>query len=130
MLAIATEWLCYKCFTTDAHYPRLGDILLANLVSWLVGIVLCAFLPTGLVLTPPHGSGGQRHLTTGPHFASYAVLSFFVACVLSIVIEFWSIKLSTRKLFVGRLFRLSAIANTAGYMVLGVVSWIWVTWLW
>ena len=56
MLAIAAEWLCYKCFTTDAHYPRLGDILLANLVSWLVGIVLCAFLPTGLVLTPPHGS--------------------------------------------------------------------------
>ena len=128
--AIGTEWFCYRRFSSDADYPNLGDIILANLASWFVGIILCSFLPSGLVQKPSPAGGGHTYITSGPHFTTYAIIAFFVACVLSVVIEFWSLRWSTRKHSVDLLFRLSAIANAAGYLMLGVIAWVWVTWIW
>lgn len=128
--AIGTEWFCYRHFSSDEHYPNLWDIILANLVSWFIGIVITAFLPSGLIDKVLPGGGGHTIVAAGPHFTTFAVTAFFIACILSIIIEFWSLRWSTRKRSVERLFRLSAIANTAGYLVLGVIVWIWVTWIW
>ena len=125
--AIGTEWFCYRRFSTDRQYPKFGDIVLADLVSWFAGIVITFFLPSGLVEKAVPGAGGHGTMTTGPHFTVYAIAGFFLACVLSIIIEFWSLRISMDKRPVARLFRLSAIANTAGYIVLGLVVWIWVT---
>jgi hypothetical protein len=128
--AISTEWFCYRRFSNDEAYPNLGDILLANLVSWFVGIVLGFFLPSGLIEKTSPGGGGHTHVAAGPHFTTYAISAFFVACILSVIIEFWTLRWSTRTHPVDRLFRLSSIANIAGYLVLGVIAWMWVTWIW
>jgi hypothetical protein len=128
--AIGTEWFCYRRFSRDKVYPNLREIILANLVSWFVGIVLCSLLPSGLVHKTSPGGAGHTHIEPGPNFTKYAIIAFFVACILSIVIEFWSLRWSTRKHPVGRLLRLSAIANVAGYLVLGAIAWAWVTWVW
>jgi uncharacterized membrane protein YidH (DUF202 family) len=127
--AIGTEWFCYRHFSSSEDYPDLGDITLANLVSWFAGIIISYFLPSGLVAKAfPGGTG--THLSSGPHFTSFAVVGFFLACILSIVIEYGSLRWSTREHQVERLFRLSAISNVAGYLVLGIVVWIWVKWIW
>jgi hypothetical protein len=128
--AIGTEWFCYRHFSSDNDYPKLSDIILANLVSWFVGVIICFWLPSGLIQKPSPEGGGHTHVAAGPHFTTYAIIAFFVACILSVIIEFWSLRWSTRTHPVDRLFRLSAIANVAGYLVLGVIAWIWITWIW
>lgn len=127
--AIGTEWFCYRRFSSNEDHPSLGEIILANLASWLAGIIISCCLPSGLIQKPSPGGGGHTHIAAGPHFATYAVIAFFVACFLSVIIEFWYLRWITRPHPIDRLFRLSAIANVAGYVVLGVLVWIWVTWI-
>jgi len=122
--AIGTEWLCYRLFSTNRGYPNIIKIILANLVSWCVGIVIAFCLPSGLI-TEFSPEGKYPHLEPGPYFTAYVIVAFFFACVLSIIIEYLYLRWSTRKHSVDHLFRLSAIANTAGYLVLIVIVWIW-----
>jgi predicted permease len=125
--AIGTEFFCYRHFSNHPARPNLGDIILANCASWFVGVVISFFLPSGLVdkIVPSH----HTVITQGPHFTTFAIVAFFVACLLSIVIEFWMLRFCTRNEKVEKLFYLSAIANTAGYVVLGILVWIWVAWI-
>lgn len=133
ILAIGAEWFCYRRFSSDPIYPKLRDIILANLVSWVAGLLISFCLPSGLIAkTVGAGEGhGESHiLTPGPHFGAYVIVAFFVACILSVIIEFWSLRLTTREHPVDGLLRLSTIANVAGYVVLGLVAWVWITWVW
>jgi Ca2+/Na+ antiporter len=129
--AIVTEFMCYRRFSSHPERPSFGDIIGANLVSWLAGIVIGFFLPSGLVHKAV-SSGSGRILTQGPHFTTYAIIAFFGACILSIFIEGWFLRWSSRREPepVTGLYRLSAIANVASYIVLGVLVWIWITWFW
>jgi hypothetical protein len=131
--AIATEFICYRHFSNDPQRPNLLGITFANLTSWLAGIIIASFLPSGLVeKVLPHNPGNSGHstLAAGSNFACFAIIAFFIACALSIIIEFWTLQWSTRKHQVNNLFRLSVIANSTGYIVLGIVVWVWVTWIW
>jgi len=128
--AVVTEFVCYRRFSSRPERPSFGDIIGANLLSWFVGIVLSFFLPSGLV--PKVLPSGSQTITQGPRFTTYAIIAFFVACALSIFIEGWFIRWSTRTEPepVTGIYRLSAVANIASYIVLGVLVWVWVTWIW
>lgn len=129
--AVVTEFFCYRRFSSHPERPTIGDIIGANLVSWLAGMVIAWFLPSGLIQkSVPSGSG---HITTqGPLFTTYAISAYFVACVLSIAIEGWFLHWSARGEAepVSGLYRLSALANVASYIMLGILVWAWVTWIW
>jgi len=129
--AMVTEYACYRRFSSHPERPSFGDIIGANFVSWLVGIVIGFFLPSGLV-HKAKSSGAGPILTQGPHFTTYAIIAYFGACILSIIIEGWYLRWSERGESepVTGLYRLSALANAASYMVLGVVVWAWITWIW
>ena len=128
--AVGTEYFCYRHFSNDSERPNLGDIILANCTSWLAGIIISFFLPSGLIEKALPHDPNHSVLAASPHFTALAVIAFFGACVLSIVIEFWMLRFCSRDQKVDGLFHLSAIANTAGYVVLGILVWVWVTWIW
>ena len=125
--AIGTEWLCYRLLSKQMNRPTLWDVIFVNLVSWLVGIILSFFLPSGLISKPIRG--GHSVAVQGPHFTAYAIIAFPVACILSIVIEFEALRRRKRDWAAVDLFRLSAIANTSGYVVLFFLVWIWIKYL-
>ncbi len=126
--AVVTEFICYRRFSPHPERPSFGDIIGANLLSWLAGILISFVLPSGLV--PKTLPSGSQTITQGPHFTTYAIIAFFVACILSIFIEGWFIRWSARAEPdpVTGIFRLSAVANVASYIVLGVL--VWITWIW
>ncbi len=129
--AIVTEFLCYRRLSTHPSRPSFADIIGANLLSWIVGVVIGFFLPSGLMQKAvPSGSG--HILTHGPHFTAYAIIGYFGACVLSILIEGWFLRRSAQRDPVPATgwFRLAAVANVASYIVLGLLVWVWITWLW
>ena len=129
--AVITEFVCYRRFSSHLERPSFGDIIGANLLSWLVGMVIGFILPSGLVEKAVPG-GSRQILTSGPHFTTYAIIAFFGACLLSIFIEGWFLRWSSRTEPepVTGIYRLSAVANVSSYIVLGVVAWIWATWIW
>jgi hypothetical protein len=129
--AVITEFVCYRRLSSHPARPSFGDIIGANLVSWLAGMVIGFVLPSGLVHKAV-SSGSGRILTQGPHFTTYAIIGFFGACILSIFIEFAFLRWSARsepEPDTG-LLRLAAVANVASYIVLAVLVWVWITWLW
>jgi hypothetical protein len=130
IVAIVTEFVCYRRFSSHPERPSFRDIIGANALSWFAGILISFVLPSGLATKMlPNGS---QHITQGPHFATYAIIAFFIACVLSIFIEGWFIQWSARSEPepVTGVYRLSAIANIASYIVLAVLVWVWITWIW
>ncbi|HZT22954.1 MAG TPA: hypothetical protein VFB55_08615 [Verrucomicrobiae bacterium] len=74
--AVVTEWFCYRHFSSDERYPDLRNIILANLVSWFVGIVITAFLPGGLIDKVLPGDRGHTVVAAGRHFTTFAVTAF------------------------------------------------------
>lgn len=91
--------------------------IVANLVSWFAGIIITGLLPSGLI---PNHAG---RLSWGPHFVLFAILGFFVAYVLSVLIEGACLQRAARKhIEIVTPYRMSLYANTAGYAVLALLS--------
>lgn len=91
--------------------------IVANLVSWFAGIIITGLLPGGLI---PNHAG---RLSWGPHFVLFAILGFFVAYVLSVLIEGACLQRAARKhIEIVTPYRMSLYANTAGYAVLALLS--------
>ena len=87
-------------------------VLAANLVSSLAGVVLAFLLPSGL-----SGEVAGR-ITHGPAWGQLATVSWLVACLVSVVIEYPVLKLATRKRGLRRLSLTVTVANVASYLVL------------
>jgi hypothetical protein len=103
-------------------------VVAANLVSGLVGFFLAAVLPSGLVPRVVGSVNGRpfRSSQPGPYFETYMALSFFMAFVLSVVIEYAVVWLLLGWAKVVRPFRTVTLANLASYVVLVAVAWFWI----
>lgn len=61
---------------------------------------------------------------------TFIVITFFIACALSIISEFVALQFLTSDDKVDNLFLMSAIANFASYVVQAIIVWAWVIWIW
>jgi hypothetical protein len=124
VLALTAEFAVFVYFQRGVmSKPRLLFVVVGvNLFSWLVGIVLSGFLPSGLV---PRLVGEGEHqgyvVAAGPHWDAIAILSFFWACMLSFVLEYSALRLLRKQLPLQKLALCVAVANIASYCVIGAV---------
>ena len=116
--AIGSEIVVFLLLERAA--PRLGTalmVVLANCISWVAGIALTGWLlPNGLVNMPDRWGGTLR---PGPSFETYGVISYFVACALSIAIELPVVLAFRQKLALVRPTITVSVANVVSYVVLG-----------
>ena len=118
--AILTEVFVFrKVYSSLSFYKTLGFVLIANIVSWIAGIILSNFLPSGLA--PRVIQAGEKEVSIlgrGDDFGTLVIVAFFVALVLSILIEYPVWRFFGRKLDFPRLLRTVCIAHVASYTVL------------
>ncbi len=128
--AVVSELYCYRRFSSVNGIPTLSDVIGANMMSWLVGVLLGQVLPSGLAKKV---IGAEMEiLTEGPYFTGYAIIGFFVACLLSVFVEGWFLRFCSRhesELMEGA-YGLAGIANLVSYLVLGILVWIFVAFGW
>jgi hypothetical protein len=88
LLAISSEIIAFKCRYRSLPISRTVWIaLVANLVSWMIGLILSLVLRSGLV--PKIMRGGFKTVEPGPHFQVFVICGFIVAFILSVVIEYF-----------------------------------------
>lgn len=119
ILAILTEFCCYRRLSDNEIEPSFGDIVGANLASWLLGVILGGILPSGLI--QKSFGDGRLILGQGPNFTNYAIIAFFVACLLSILVEAGFLRWCRRDregVMLEYLW-LAGLANVCSYLVLG-----------
>ncbi len=100
----------------------LVTVLSANTVSWWAGIAMSGLLPSGIV--PTLVGDPERGLTMagrGPDWNAIAIASFFLACVVSFVIEYGFLRLVSRWLPCRHPALCAAVANVSSYCVLGLL---------
>ena len=108
ILALVTEGAVYKALCRVLRLRVVVVlVLLVNAVSWLAGVVIGSFLPSGLI------NNEQGILTSGPSFNRYALLGFVLAYVLSVIIEYGALRIASSRVKIESPFRLSFAANTA-----------------
>lgn len=125
-LAVAvliSEVAVYRAFNRSVGYgPLLRIAFVSNVVSSVVGCLIAAFLPSGLVRKP---IGDHHIITTGPYWDIYAVAGFIVALGLSIWIEYAVIRRRfPQALRQENLLRCVAVANVASYAILLVLMFL------
>lgn len=122
ILALASEFAVFVYFQRGVMSKSniVGVVVLVNIFSWLVGIILSALLPSGLV---PKLMGDSNHhfytVTQSPQWGTIAILSFFWACFLSSVIEYAALRLLRRALPFERLAVCVGVTNFVSYCVIG-----------
>jgi hypothetical protein len=129
ILGLATEFAVYVYFQRAiiALWRLFGVFIAVNLFSWIVGLFLSFLLPSFLV--PQLRGEGEHRFTTitqGPHWGLVAILSFAWACIVSILLEYFALWLFRRKLGLRRLGFCVALANVAGYVIIGATVWTYV----
>jgi hypothetical protein len=124
VLALAAEFAVFAHFQCGvmSRFRILGLVVGVNLVSWLVGLVLSFFLPSGLVPKLADAGDRRNYITTqGPHWGTLAILSFFWACLLSFGLEYAALRLLRRLLRLRNVALCVGLANVASYCVIGAV---------
>ena len=124
LAALATEFIVYGVvYGRVVGRGGLPGLLLAvfgvNIISSVVGVALAFVLPSGL------NHEFSAHLTgpaQGPQWVVFATLSWFVALLASIAIEYLVLRLLTLKRPLRGLLATVSIANAASYLVLYVAS--------
>jgi len=135
--AIAAKFFCYRRFSENPNRPDFSDVIYAVCASFLAGMFVLFTVGAVLEALPTFGRISINRklenlfesLVSG-NFALFVVITFFAACLLSIIAEFGALRFLTRDDEVEKLLRLSAVANLAGYMIQGTIVWAWVTWIW
>ncbi len=100
------------------YYPAMKRWLLfagtvgANAFSWMVGIFLVGFLPRGYSIDPATNEISYVHV--------YIVLSFIIALVLAILLEYLVWRLIFWKQPLPSLGRVNTVANIVSYAILVV----------
>jgi hypothetical protein len=128
ILGLATEFAVYVYFQRSIIplWRLFGIVIAVNLFSWVVGLFLSFLLPSFLV--PQLRGEGEHRFTTitqGPHWGLVAVLSFAWACFISILLEYFALWLFRKNFGLRRLGFCVALANVAGYIVIGATVWIY-----
>jgi hypothetical protein len=135
--AIAIKFFCYRHFSTNPNRPDFSDVVYAICGSFLAGMFLL-FLAGNLtdMLPTINNISLSRTLESfvenliSINLPILIVVTFFTACVISIVSEFIVLRFLTKDDEVENLFIISPAANFASYIVQAVIVWIWVTWIW
>lgn len=123
--ALVAEAGVFRLLNWHLPWRRIAKmVVVINMVSASVGFLIAAFLPSGLELNGEHV--GQP----GAEFGTYAALGYVLAFFLSILIEWGMLRALSRVGEIGRPFLTVALANTASYAVLIVVSVVWRRFLW
>jgi branched-subunit amino acid ABC-type transport system permease component len=120
---LAEVFVFRRRYQTFTIFGALSPVLVANVISWIFGIVLSLILPSGLV--PKIVKSGDQEvsiLSRGPDFGVLVAAAFGVAFVLSIVIEYPVWKFLTRKDPLPNLLRTTCIAHVASYSVLILIT--------
>lgn len=129
ILALATEFFVFVRMqqgVTSAG-KLFGVVLAINIMSWIVGLLISGFLPTGLI--PTLVSDGVSIIQPGPRWSTLAFLSFPFACIVSTLVEYFGLLLFPRLSFRSP-FRTAAIANGASYIVLGATVFLFLHFSW
>jgi hypothetical protein len=118
LCAIASEVAVYRFHNRKMPLFRISwRVVYANLVSWLVGVLIGGVLPSGLVSDPRH-----HILTTGPMWTLMALCGFLVACLLSIGIEYAALRPFQKRGFpLDALGKCAVQSNVVSYLVLLVL---------
>jgi hypothetical protein len=131
ILAITSEVLIFWLLNRQLGVGKIIPlVVLANVVSTVVGFLLTAVLPSGWVPTVIDREGNQIHtFQPGPYFTTYLILAFVIAFVLSVAIEYGVVRLAARSMKVIKPFLTVTLANLASYIVLILVAWLWTAFL-
>jgi hypothetical protein len=131
--AIAIKFFCYRRFSTNPNRPDFSDVVYAICGSFLAGMFIL-FLAGNLtdMLPTINNISLSRTLENliSINLPILIAVTFFTACVISIVSEFIVLRFLAKDDEVENLFIVSPIANFASYTVQAVIVWGWVTWVW
>ncbi|MDD5260441.1 MAG: hypothetical protein PHD76_01195 [Methylacidiphilales bacterium] len=132
-LAIASEILVFKFRYKSllSWFRACWFAILANIVSWIFGLILSLILPSGLV--PKVERAGDHPIsiiTQGPNFTILMICGFILAYLLSICIEYavWRRLLKSSPL--PSLFTTCIIANTVSYCLLVSIAYAYIHFNW
>ena len=89
-------------------------VLVANLISWVIGIIIAAFIPDDIINI-------NNFLKDSYHTPS-VIFSFILAYIFSVIIEGTVLKFGSKKLGIEKPFYLSLYANTCSYGALSIIS--------
>jgi len=116
---LLSESVVYKVACRQLSIPTvLLLVVVANVVSSIIGIGVAFFLPDGLV----YGTTGV--VVGGPNFSLYFNLSFVLAYLISILIEGAILKFASSWFAISRPFLVSIAANTVSYLFLVSIVWL------
>ena len=130
--AILSEIVVFKLRYHELSLIRAtGVTLIANLVSWIAGVILGFLLPSGLI-PKVVGSGNQQFttITQGPHFDSLMWIGFAVAFLLSVLIEFYIWKIFQRKSPLPKLLTTTTTAHIVSYALLIGIAFAYIKFHW
>ena len=116
---LVAECAVYKRFSAQSLRWIVLATIVANVGSWIAGVVLTEMLPSGYVsqLT----ESGDRILARGPNWSLYVYLSYPLACLLSIVLELGLFYPLRKRLRIRRPVAAVTLANIASYTLLGLL---------
>lgn len=117
LAALFVEALIYSRFRATPNGRVVVPMLLANLASWVVGAAIAFLLPSGLVPQAVN-NGAATIVTSGPDFEMFMYLSFPVACVISVVVEYLVLRPMKKRMQIERIGPAVIVANIASYCVL------------
>ncbi|MCE0498289.1 MAG: hypothetical protein LV481_10130 [Methylacidiphilales bacterium] len=104
----------WRFYPAMKRWMLIAGIIGANVFSWVVGLLLVGFLPRGYSIDPD---------THAIHFVqSYILLSFIIALILAIILEYAFWRLISWKSPLPSLGRANAYANLASYALLILVA--------
>jgi hypothetical protein len=120
LLVIAVLFIEVGIYKLASHNTPIYHLALmvavANGASWIAGIMITMFLPSGLVT-------GEYGIEAASSFTLYATLGYVVAYVLSVIIEGYIVKGSSVKMGVASPFKWSFYANSGSYLTLVIFLW-------
>jgi hypothetical protein len=122
---LAAEVVAFKLLNRHLGIGTIvGVVILANVVSTIVGFLIAGIaLPSGYVWNVVEtGDRPTRAFERGQLFDTYLYLSFFVAFVLSVVIEYPIVRACAGWAKVDRPLMTVVLANVASYITLAVVA--------
>ena len=120
---LAEVFVFRRRYQALTFFGALIPVLVANVISWIFGVVLSAILPSGLVpKIVKSGDQGVSILSRGPDFGVLVAAAFGLAFVLSILIEYPVWKFLFRKDPLPNLFRTTCIAHVASYSALILIT--------
>ena len=120
--ALASEIVFYRWWSRDVRIGRIILMVIAiNVASSAVGMVIAAYLPTGYNPAFPKKVSGPLH---GPEWNQLAAISWVVAFLVSIAIE-WPLLVAFRRFVdVPRKLIAAVFANALSYLVLLIVFFV------